>query len=86
MKKNETGLQHKTDEEGFRNIVEDNQEPPKYFAMMKTYKVDRPLLTEVPKLKKTGLYRAFIHFVAKGIKLVDAETKQIFQMVSSQEA
>jgi hydroxyacylglutathione hydrolase len=33
-------------------FIEDQPEPPKYFAMMKNLnKVDRPLLTEVPKLK-----------------------------------
>jgi hydroxyacylglutathione hydrolase len=36
MKKWETGLQHKNDEEGFvKYLLEDQPEPPKYFAMMK---------------------------------------------------
>jgi len=41
------------DEIGFtRFLLEDQPEPPKYFAMMKKLnKVDRPLLTAVPKLK-----------------------------------
>ena len=47
-------LQFKDDKNGFINELLDGQpEPPKYFAMMKHLnKVDRPLLTEVPKHKK----------------------------------
>jgi hydroxyacylglutathione hydrolase len=72
-------FQHKNDEEGFvKYLLEDQPEPPKYFAMMKNLnKVDRPLLTEVPKLKKldaTELSSA----LAKGIKLVDARDKTEF--------
>jgi hydroxyacylglutathione hydrolase len=42
------------DENGFVNfLLADQPEPPKYFAMMKKLnKVDRPLLTSVPKLKQ----------------------------------
>ena len=47
-------FQYPNDENGFvKYLLEDQPEPPKYFAMMKKLnKVDRPLLTEVPKIKK----------------------------------
>jgi hydroxyacylglutathione hydrolase len=72
-------FQHKNDEEGFvKYLLEDQPEPPKYFAMMKNLnKVDRPLLTEVPKLKKLD-YAELSSALAKGIKLVDARDKNEF--------
>ena len=48
---------------------------PKYFAMMKKLnKVERPLLTEVPKLKElsSAELQAAMN---KGIKLIDARNK-----------
>ena len=47
-------FRYKENEKGFVDfLLTDQPEPPKYFAMMKKLnKVDRPLLTEVPKLKK----------------------------------
>jgi len=72
-------LQYKNDKPGFvKYLLEDQPEPPKYFAMMKKLnKVDRPLLTEVPTqklLSSTGLKDA----LAKGIKLIDARNKVDF--------
>lgn len=67
------------DEAGFVNfLLADQPEPPKYFAMMKKLnKVNRPLLTEVPKLKQldgTALKAA----LDKGVKLIDARNKVDF--------
>ena len=72
-------FQFKNDKPGFvKYLLEDQPEPPKYFAMMKKLnKVDRPLLTEVPKqklLSSTELKDA----MAKGIKLIDARVKVEF--------
>ena len=72
-------FQFKNDKPGFvKYLLEDQPEPPKYFAMMKKLnKVDRPLLTEVPKqklLSSTELKDA----MAKGIKLIDARDKVEF--------
>jgi hydroxyacylglutathione hydrolase len=67
------------DEEGFvQYLLADQPEPPKYFAMMKKLnKVKRPLLTEVPALKKldaVSLKRA----LDKGYKLIDTRDKTVF--------
>ncbi|MBC7508926.1 MAG: MBL fold metallo-hydrolase [Ferruginibacter sp.] len=72
-------FQFKNDKPGFvKYLLEDQPEPPKYFAMMKKLnKVERPLLTEVPKqklLSSTELKDA----MAKGIKLIDARDKVEF--------
>lgn len=72
-------LQFGNDKTGFvKYLLEDQPEPPKYFAMMKKLnKVDRPLLTEVPKqklLSATELKAA----MAKGIKIIDARHKVDF--------
>ena len=72
-------LQFENDRAGFvKYLLEDQPEPPKYFAMMKKLnKVNRPLLTEVPKqklLSSTELKDA----LAKGIKLIDARDKVEF--------
>jgi len=72
-------LQYEDDKPGFvKYLLEDQPEPPKYFAMMKKLnKEDRPLLTEVPTqrlLTSTELKDAF----AKGIKLIDARNKVDF--------
>ncbi|MCX8492205.1 MAG: rhodanese-like domain-containing protein [Cyclobacteriaceae bacterium] len=72
-------FQYPTDENEFvKYLLEDQPEPPKYFAMMKKLnKVDRPLLTEIPKLKKlsNGDFRTAFD---KGIKLIDARNKVDF--------
>lgn len=67
------------DAKGFTDyLLEDQPEPPKYFAMMKKLnKVDRPLLTEVPKLKLLSA-EALKTNLARGMKLVDARGKTEF--------
>lgn len=72
-------LQYENNEPGFvKYLLEDQPEPPKYFAMMKKLnKVDRPLLTEVPKLKKLDK-NAFKAAYDKGIKVIDTRLKTEF--------
>ena len=67
------------DEKGFVNfLLEDQPEPPKYFAMMKKLnKVDRPLLTSVPKLKQLS-NAELTNAMSKGVKLIDARGKNEF--------
>ena len=67
------------DENGFvKFLLEDQPEPPKYFAMMKKLnKVDRKLLTEVPKLKQLS-NDEMMEAMGKGIKLIDARNKTEF--------
>lgn len=72
-------LQYENNEQGFINfLLEDQPEPPRYFAMMKKLnKVDRPLLTEVPtpkQLTKEELQAA----MDKGIKVIDTRKKLDF--------
>lgn len=72
-------LQYPNNEPGFvKYLLEDQPEPPRYFAMMKKLnKVDRPLLTEVPKLKKLSgseLKAA----MEKGVKVIDTRLKAAF--------
>lgn len=68
-----------TDEIGFtKYLLEDQPEPPTYFAVMKKLnRVDRPLLTEVPKLKQISA-EALKYNLAKGMKLIDARSKADF--------
>jgi len=72
-------FRYKNNEEGFvKYLLTDQPEPPKYFAMMKKLnKVDRPLLTEVPKLKKIS-NDELKEAMAKGIKLIDTRNKVEF--------
>jgi len=72
-------FQYPTDETGFtKYLLADQPEPPKYFAMMKKLnKVDRPLLTAVPKLKKLSIEEVNAH-MANGVKLLDARPKTEF--------
>jgi hydroxyacylglutathione hydrolase len=72
-------FQYPTDETGFvKYLLADQPEPPKYFAKMKHLnKVDRPLLTAVPKLKKLSIEEVNAN-MAKGIKLLDARNKTEF--------
>jgi len=67
------------DELGFtRFLLEDQPEPPKYFAMMKKLnKVDRPLLTAVPKLKALS-NQEMMEAMGRGVKLIDARNKTEF--------
>lgn len=64
------------DEAGFTSfLLADQPEPPKYFAMMKKLnKVDRPLLTSVPKLKELST-EALMDAMQKGIKVIDTRLK-----------
>lgn len=72
-------LQYPTNESGFvKYLLEDQPEPPHYFAMMKKLnKVDRPLLTEVPKLKKLS-GEQLKAAIEKGIKVIDTRLKADF--------
>jgi hydroxyacylglutathione hydrolase len=72
-------FQYADDEKGFSNyLLEDQPEPPKYFAIMKKLnKVDRPLLTQVPNLKKLTA-ETFKENLAKGMNLIDARDKAEF--------
>lgn len=67
------------DEEGFiRFLLEDQPEPPRYFAMMKQLnKVNRPLLTQVPRLKQLNAAE-FAEAVSKGIAVIDTRHKAEF--------
>lgn len=72
-------LQYANDRDGFvKYLLEDQPEPPKYFAMMKKLnKVDRSLLTEVPtqKLLTASELKTAIQ---KGVKVIDARNKVDF--------
>lgn len=72
-------LQYASNEPGFvQYLLADQPEPPKYFAMMKKLnKVDRPLLTEVPKQQKLSA-ETLIQQLDKGVKLIDARNKTDF--------
>src|SRR5688572_5653787 len=72
-------FQYADDEKGFvKYLLEDQPEPPKYFAMMKHLnKVDRPLLTEVPKLKQLSV-EELKDAMAKGVKVIDTRNKVDF--------
>jgi hydroxyacylglutathione hydrolase len=72
-------FQYPNNEEGFvQYLLEDQPEPPRYFAMMKKLnKVDRPLLTEVPILEKISA-DVLKENMAKGMKLIDARIKTDF--------
>ncbi|MFN5478836.1 MAG: MBL fold metallo-hydrolase [Chitinophagaceae bacterium] len=67
------------DEKGFVNyLLEDQPEPPYYFAMMKKLnKVNRPLLTSVPQLTQLS-NQEMKDAMAKGIKLIDVRNKVDF--------
>ncbi len=72
-------LQYENNETGFvKYLLEDQPEPPKYFAMMKKLnKVDRPLLTEVPKPKRLS-NADFKAAMDKGVKVIDTRLKTAF--------
>lgn len=72
-------LQFGDDEKGFVDtLLEDQPEPPKYFAMMKYLnKVKRPLLIEVPKHPKLSKDQ-FLSAYNKGIKVIDTRNKVDF--------
>lgn len=72
-------FQFNNDESGFvKYLLEDQPEPPKYFAMMKKLnKTERPLLTEVPKIRLLSPDELKVN-LEKGMKLIDAREKSIF--------
>jgi len=72
-------FKYANDEKGFvQYLLEDQPEPPKYFAMMKKLnKVNRPLLTEVPRLKHLSV-SDLKEAINKGIKVIDSRDKTAF--------
>ena len=68
-----------SDEDGFvEYLLEGQPEPPKYFAMMKKLnKIERPLLTEVPKHAKLS-ETEFLKKYNDGIKVIDTRNKMEF--------
>ena len=74
-------FQYADDEAGFtKYLLEDQPEPPKYFAMMKKLnKVDRPLLTDVPKISKLS-GDTLKQNLGKRMKLIDARNKTDFAL------
>jgi hydroxyacylglutathione hydrolase len=72
-------LQYGSNKQGFVNyLLADQPEPPKYFAMMKKLnKVDRPLITSVPKLKELTAIE-LKEAMNKGVKLIDTRNKVDF--------
>jgi len=72
-------LQYADDQEGFVDfLLEDQPEPPKYFAMMKKLnKVDRPLLTEVPSPKQLSK-QEFQKAMDDNVKVIDTRHKLEF--------
>lgn len=72
-------FRYNNNEEGFvKYLLADQPEPPKYFAMMKKLnKVDRPLLTEVPKLKQLSAEELKAS-MDKGYKVIDTRNKTDF--------
>lgn len=72
-------FRYANDKEGFISyLLADQPEPPKYFAMMKKLnKIERALVTEVPKYKKLE-DSEFIDAFKKGTPLVDTRSKEEF--------
>lgn len=72
-------FQYEDNKKGFVDyLLEGQPEPPKYFAMMKKLnKVDRPLLTSVPKHKKLSPAEFKVAY-DKGVKVIDARDKAKF--------
>jgi hydroxyacylglutathione hydrolase len=72
-------LQYGNDEKGFvKYLLEGQPEPPKYFAMMKKLnKIDRSLLTEIPKPRKLSVNDLKKAFRDK-IKVIDTRSKADF--------
>lgn len=70
-------FQFGTDEQGFIDeLLADQPEPPKYFAMMKKYnKEERPLLTELPHPKKL-MEPEFLDAYRKGMTIIDTRKKE----------
>ncbi|WP_439483781.1 MBL fold metallo-hydrolase [Cyclobacterium plantarum] len=61
-----------------KELLADQPEPPRYFAMMKKLnKVDRKLLTEVPKIENLN-QKAFENAKKRGLKIIDVRTPEAF--------
>lgn len=61
-----------------KELLADQPEPPRYFAMMKKLnKVDRKLLTKVPTIKNLD-EQAYQQTKEKRLKLIDTRTKEAF--------
>lgn len=61
-----------------KELLADQPEPPRYFAMMKKLnKVDRKLLTEVPKIKNLSK-ESFDEAKLENLKMIDARSKDQF--------
>lgn len=73
-------FQYKNNENGFvKNLLDDQPEPPKYFAKMKQLnKEERPLLLSVPKHKKLSKDE-FLKAYKGGMKLIDTRVKTEFE-------
>ncbi|KQK26180.1 Zn-dependent hydrolase [Chryseobacterium aquaticum] len=72
-------FQYEDNETGFiEYLLNDQPEPPKYFAMMKKLnKVERPLLIEVPKHQKLSK-EEFLKAYSRGVKIIDTRNKEDF--------
>lgn len=72
-------LQYGDNEEAFtKDLLDGQPEAPKYFAMMKKLnKVDRPLLTAVPQLKKLTK-EEFLKVYQEGVLVIDTRNKVEF--------
>lgn len=72
-------FQYNDDEKGFvKYLLEDQPEPPRYFAMMKKLnKIDRPLLTEVPKPRRLNMDE-LKSSLEKGVRVIDTRSKSDF--------
>ncbi len=73
-------FQYQDNEKGFvKNLLEDQPEPPKYFARMKQLnKEERPLLLSVPKHRKL-LKEEFLKAYHEGMKVIDTRVKTEFE-------
>lgn len=61
-----------------QNLLTDQPEPPKYFAMMKHLnKVERPLLTQIPEVKKLTP-KEVKEALNKGLQIIDTRNKASF--------
>ncbi|GAO44024.1 MBL fold metallo-hydrolase [Flavihumibacter petaseus] len=67
------------DEAGFvKYLLEDQPEPPRYFAMMKKLnKINRPLLTEVPAIRELSIDEVNAA-MEQGFPLIDTREKSAF--------
>lgn len=72
-------LQYENDEKGFvQYLLADQPEPPRYFAMMKKLnRINRPLLTEVPRLKRMSVENVK-QALDRGVKVIDTRLKGEF--------